>query len=153
MLKVRSIYSIAALVLAISIIGRGTIALSPQDIASGASAFQGQDIMGGAAVIFKRPQRIRDLVGGGGMAIVKKSRPRRPEATEIARNTSSNRRQPRGKPVETETPGAKLSDADKAEAFKDQGNTYSGLGDYPKAIEAYLNALKFAPKDADLNNN
>src|SRR6266567_5615685 len=139
--------------LTISLVWRWGIASPPQDIVGGASAFQGQDIMGGAAVIFKRPQRVRDLVGGGGMAIVKKSRPRRPEATEIARNTSSNRRQPRGKPVETETPGAKLSDADKAEAFKDQGNTYSGLGDYPKAIEAYLNALKFAPKDADLNNN
>src|SRR2546428_10851765 len=91
-------------------------ALVPQGISGGASAFQGQDIMGGAAVIFKRPQRVRDLAGGASMAIVKKSRPpRRPEPTEIAKNTPPNKRQPRGKPLETEPPVAKLSDADRAE--------------------------------------
>src|SRR5438132_8535154 len=152
-LMIRLRYRRVVALLTISLVWRWGIASPPQDIVGGASAFQGQDIMGGAAVIFKRPQRVRDLVGGARMAIIKKSRPRRPEATETARNTPPNSRQPRGKPVGTETPGAKLSDADRAEAFKDQGNTYYGLGDYPKAIEAYLNALKLTPNDADLNNN
>jgi hypothetical protein len=30
----------------------------------GSLAFQGQDIIGGAAVIFKTPKRVKDLVGG-----------------------------------------------------------------------------------------
>src|SRR5882724_9760374 len=115
--KVRFAYSITAVVLVFSIISRSTIALPFQDIASGASAFQGQDIMGGAAVIFKRPQRIRDLVGGASMAIVKKSRP-----PQIARNTPPVRRPPRERPVVTEPQVAALSESDKAEAFKDQGN-------------------------------
>ena len=46
-----------------------------------------------------------------------------------------------------------MSDADKGEAFKNQGNTYYDLGDFPKAIEAYLNALKFTPKDPVIYNN
>ena len=134
--------------LAISLVWQGSFALPPQDIASGASAFQGQDIMGGAAVIFKRPQRLRDLVGGAGMAIVKKSKPvRHTETTDIARNNANGRRPPR------ERPPATLSDADKAEAFKNQGNTYYGLGQYEKAVEAYQNALKFAPNDPDTHNN
>ena len=45
----------------------GAVALFlPQDI-GGSNAFQGQDIMGGAAVIFKRPARVRDLVGGAAL--------------------------------------------------------------------------------------
>ena len=48
---------------------------------------------------------------------------------------------------------AKLSDADQGEAFKAQGNTYYDLGDFPHAIEAYLNAAKHVPKDATIYNN
>src|SRR2546425_3444438 len=108
MSKAPKLHRRVAAVLALSVLWQGVIALTPQDIAGGASAFQGQDIMGGAAVIFKRPQRVRDLAGGASMAIVKKSKPpRRPEVTEIARNTPPNKRQPRVKAVETETPVAK----------------------------------------------
>ena len=61
-----------AFLIVLSLSWRFVVALPPQDIARGSSAFQGQDIMGGAAVIFKRPQGMRDLVGGAGLAIVKK---------------------------------------------------------------------------------
>src|SRR5258707_3316825 len=102
-----------AILLFSSLLLRWTSALPFQDIAGGASAFQGQDIMGGAAVIFKRPQRVRDLVSGSALAIVKKSRPvvHRTEPTEVARNPK------KPKPGETEP---KLSDADKGEAFRNQ---------------------------------
>src|SRR6185503_1396794 len=110
--------------------------LSPQDIAGGVSAFRGQDIMGGAAIVFKRPQRLRDLVGGASMLVVKRqARPTRPSEvarttrpTEVARNTPPDRRRP---PRETGTTGtttppptARVSEDDKGEAFKNQGNTY-----------------------------
>src|SRR2546426_7222807 len=96
-------------------------ALVPQGISGGASAFQGQDIMGGAAIVFKRPQRVRDIVGGASLLVVK----RQPRAAhpEVARNTP-DRRRPRPQPGEPEVVDAKLSDADQGEAYKAQGNTY-----------------------------
>src|SRR6185503_10189931 len=124
--------------------------LPPQNV-GGASAFQGQDIMGGAAIVFKRPQRVRDMVGGAAMLVVKRS-PKPPvRPTEVARATP-DRRRPRPKPGETVTE-PKLSDEDKGEAFKNQGNTYYDLGDFAHAIEAYLNALKYTPKDPVIFNN
>src|SRR5450432_2272481 len=133
-----------ATALAISLACGWAIALPFQDIAGGASAFQGQDIMGGAAVIFKKPQRVRDLNGGRGMAIVKQTKPRHIE--DVARNNPPDPRHPRPQP----TP-APLSDADKGEAFKNQGNSFYGLGQYEKAVEAYQTALKFTPNDPDLH--
>ena len=63
---------------------RATVLL-PQDFAR-SGGFQGQDIMGGAAIIFKRPAQVRDLVGGAALMVVKRQpRPSRP--VEIARNT------------------------------------------------------------------
>src|SRR5258707_9681853 len=90
-----------AILLFSSLLWRWTSALPFQDIAGGSSAFQGQDIMGGAAMIFKRPQRVRDLNGGRSMAIVKQNKHRE----EVARNN----------PHPTPTP-APLTDADKGEA-------------------------------------
>src|SRR5436190_338337 len=113
------------LIISLSVVFNWAIALVPQDIAGG--GFQGQDIMGGAAIIFKRPARLKDLVGGTAMLVVKRP-PRSPRTTEIARNNP--RRPPR--PGETPaTPGT--SDADKAEAYKDQGNTYYDVGQFDKA--------------------
>ncbi|MCM3902723.1 MAG: hypothetical protein ND866_13540, partial [Pyrinomonadaceae bacterium] len=116
-----------AAMLVVALVFNGVIstsvgALLLQDIAGGASAaFRGQDIMGGAAIVFKRPQRVRDVVGGAAMLIVKRqSRPvSRP--VEIARNTPPDRRRPRPRPGEVETP-ARVSEDDKGEAFKNQGN-------------------------------
>src|SRR6185295_194742 len=126
-------------------------ALALQGVSGGASAFQGQDLMGGAAIVFKRPPRARDIVGGAAALMVVKRQPRpvgRP--TEIARN---DRRRPRPKPGEPEVVDAGLSDADQGEAFKNQGNTYYDVGDFAKAIEAYLNAAKHTPKDPVVYNN
>src|SRR5204862_6433618 len=67
--------------------------------------------------------------------------------------TTPDRRWLRPQPGDTQIVEAKLSDADNGEAFKNQGNTYYDLGDFPKAIEAYLNALKFTPKDPVIYNN
>src|SRR5262245_60071462 len=123
-----------AVLLTLSLLWQLALALPFQDIASRTSSFSGQDIMGGAAVIFKRPQRMRDLVGGASMAIVKKSTRPVTRPAEIARVTPPTRR-PREKPVGgTQPPTPVLSDADKAEAFKQQGNTYYGLGQYDKAV-------------------
>jgi tetratricopeptide (TPR) repeat protein len=109
----------------------------PQDIAGGISAFRGQDIMGGAAIVFKRPQRLRDLVGGASMLVVKRQ-PRPARTTDIARNNPPDRRRP---PRETGTTAARVSEEDKGEAFKNQGNTYYDLGQFAEAITAYQNAL------------
>src|SRR6266576_3294868 len=101
MSKIRFSNSVVVALLALSLIGQSPLALAFQDIAS--SAFQGQDIMGGAAVIFKRPQRLRDLVGGQSLAIVKKSKPaRHVEPADIARINPNDRRPPRERPVGTE---------------------------------------------------
>ena len=123
--------------------------LVPQS--GGASAFQGQDIMGGAAIVFKRPQRVRDIVGGASLLVVKRQ-PRPANRPEVARNTP-DRRRPVPRPGEPEVVDAKLSDADQGEAYKAQGNTYYDLGDFAHAIEAYQNAAKHVPKDATIFNN
>ena len=47
----------------------------------------------------------------------------------------------------------RLSENDKAEALKNQGNTYYDLGQYAQAIDAYQNALKLAPQDPVIYNN
>ena len=89
-----------------------------QDIAS-AGAFQGQDIMGGAAIIFKRPQRMRDLVGSTSLVVVKKAT----RGLEVARNTSPDRRRPNATTSSRQgqtgvTEG--ITASDRAEAFKTQ---------------------------------
>src|ERR1041385_3281559 len=89
--------------------------LVPQ-VSGGASAFQGQDIMGGAAVVFKRPQRVRDIVGGAALLVVKRQ-PRPVSHPEVARN-NPDRHKPRPQPGEPEVVDTKLSDTDQAEAFK-----------------------------------
>src|SRR5713226_1221044 len=113
-----------AILVAVSLTSAMGSALAPQ-ISGVASAFQGQDIMGGAAIVFKRPQRVRDIVGGASLLVVK----RQPRAAhpEVARNTP-DRRRPRPQPGEPEVVDAKLSDADQGEAYKTQGNTYYDLG-------------------------
>ena len=65
---------VSAAILAIVLVFHGVISTSAgvlflQDLIGGASAFRGQDIMGGAAIVFKRPQRVRDVVGGAAMLI------------------------------------------------------------------------------------
>ena len=143
-----------ALTLAIAMFSSWSLAVAMllQDIAGGAIAFRGQDIMGGAAIVFNRPQRVRDVVGGAALLIVKRQPRPAISRAEIARNTSDRRRtQPR--PGEGEAGTAALSDADKGEAFKNQGNTYYDLGQYAKAIEAYQNALKHTPNDSFIYNN
>ncbi len=132
-----------------SVLLSAAVVLLPQDIAGGISAFRGQDIMGGAAIVFKRPQRLRDLVGGASMLVVKRQpRPSRP--TEVARVTPADRRRP---PRETGTATARVTEEDKGEAFKNQGNTYYDLGQFAEAIAAYQNALKHTPKDSFIYNN
>jgi tetratricopeptide (TPR) repeat protein len=134
-----------------------------QDFAHSAG-FQGQDIMGGAEIIFKRPARMRDLAGGAALMVVKRQpRPSRPveiarntsqsRPAEIARNNSSDRRRPPSSSAVPEAAGTTVSDDDKGEAFKNQGNTYYDLGKFAEAIEAYQNALKYTPKDAVIYNN
>ena len=59
--------------------------VAPQGVSGGASAFQGQDIMGGAAIVFKRPQRVRDIVGGAAMLVVKRAPEPPVRPPEVAR--------------------------------------------------------------------
>src|SRR5688572_31642545 len=80
-----------------------------QDLAGGASAFRGQDIMGGAAIVFKRPQRVRDVVGGAAMLIVKRQFRPVVRPVEIARNTPPDRRRPRPRPGQAEPPPVRVS--------------------------------------------
>ena len=103
--------------------------------------------MGGAAIVFKRPQRLRDIVGGASMLVVKRqARPAR--TVEVARTNPSDRRRP---PTAVTPP--RVTEEDKGEAFKNQGNTYYDLGQFAQAIAAYQNALKHTPKDPFLYNN
>jgi tetratricopeptide (TPR) repeat protein len=123
----------------------------PQDI-GGSGAFQGQDIMGGAAVIFKRPARVRDLVGGAASLLVVKRQPKPSRPVEVARNNPPRR--PNTRTGETDVvASARVSDSDQAEAFKNQGNTFYDLGQFAQAVEAYQNALKHAPQDPVIYNN
>src|SRR5258705_9229908 len=132
-----------------------TAPFTPQDI-GGSGSFQGQDIMGGAAIIFKRPERMRDLVGGAAMLVVKRqTRPSSTRPGDIARNTTPDRRRPNTntRPGTTEVANVVVSESDKAEAFKNQGNTYYDLGQFAQAVEAYQNAAKKTPKNTVIYNN
>src|SRR3954471_6409044 len=99
---------LTGLVVSVAIAATMTNALVPQ-VSGGASAFQGQDIMGGAAIVFKRPQRVRDIVGGAAMLVVKRSPPKLPRPVEVAH---ADRRRPRPTPTEPA-----LTNEDKGEAF------------------------------------
>src|SRR6266850_2435161 len=139
------------LLLMISLVSAIGAALAPQGVPGGASAFQGQDIMGGAAIVFKRPPRMRDIVGATGMLVVKLQRKVAVKPSpEVAKNVTVDRHRPT-RPRPTVVP--EVSNEDQAEAFKNQGNTYYDLGDFPHAIEAYLKALKYTPKDPVIFNN
>ena len=61
-----------ALLLMLSIVSALGSALVPQGGRGAASAFQGQDIVGGAAIIFKRPPKLRDIVGSAAMLVVER---------------------------------------------------------------------------------
>src|SRR2546427_11757841 len=105
-----------AILVAVSLTSAMGSALAPQ-ISGVASAFQGQDIMGGAAIVFKRPQRVSDIVGGAAMLVVKRqTRSVRPQ--EVARNTPADHRKPQPRPGGPVVVEAKLSETDKAEAFR-----------------------------------
>ncbi len=66
MTKSLHLHRAVAICVAASLAGVMATTLPPQ-LSGGASAFQGQDIMGGAAIVFKRPQRVRDILGGAAM--------------------------------------------------------------------------------------
>src|SRR4029079_19426149 len=102
---------VAALVLTLSLL-TAMAAKLPQQISGGASAFQGQDIMGGAAMIFKRPPRARDLVGGASMLVVKQQPRPVVKPTEVALNNPPDRRRQRPGPGErpVATPAVTASD-------------------------------------------
>jgi len=100
----------------------------PQDIAGGAGALVGQDIIGGAAVVFKRPPRVRDLAGGAAAMIVKHRPAHRPATpTEIARNrpptpvTPPRQGVPQPQPQPEPTP-AEISTQAKLDELNDKGN-------------------------------
>jgi len=99
-----------------------------QDI-GGSLAFQGQDIIGGAAVIFKPPQRVKDLTGAAAAIMKRPARSSRP--TEVARNTGRPRPPTQTTPTDTSTA------SERAEALKTQGNTFYNRGQYAQALDAY----------------
>src|SRR5215468_9719660 len=92
-----------------------------QDI-GGSLAFQGQDIIGGAAVIFKPPKRVKDLIGGAAAMLATKRPARSSRRTEVARNN--------GRPRPPTTATDATTAADHAEALKTQGNTYYDQGQF-----------------------
>src|SRR6185503_13092493 len=94
-----------------------SVALSPLQDIGGSLAFQGQDIIGGAAVIFKAPQRVRDLVGGAATVMAVKRPPRSTRSSELARNNARQNRVLTG----TATEVASVSTGDQVEALKNQG--------------------------------
>jgi len=109
-----------ATVLIVAIFSHALFGL-PQDIAGGAAALIGQDIIGGASIIFKRPPRVRDLVGGAAALIVRHRPPRRVSPPiEIARNRPAASPQP-GAPQPEPTP-AEIPTQATVEALKDKGN-------------------------------
>src|SRR6185369_1060156 len=115
-------------------------ALPVQDI-GGSLAFQGQDIIGGAAVIFKAPKRVKDLTGGAAAMMASRRPQRTGRPSDVARNNTPNPRPTTV--VATATP------AERAEAFKTQGDTFYDQGQFAQALEAYQNALKLMPQDAE----
>ena len=112
----------------------------------------GQDIIGGASIVFKRPPRVRDLVGGAASLIARHRPPRRVSPpTEIARNRPTASPQP-GVPQPEPTP-AEISIQAKVEALNDQGNALYDSGDYAKALDTYTQALKLKSNDPPTLNN
>ena len=110
----------------------------------GTLAFQGQDIIGGAAVIFKAPQRVKDLVGGAATVMAVRRPPRSGRSSEVARNTN--------RPTATQPPATStVATTDRTEEFKTQGNTYYDQGQFARALEAYQNAARQSPKDVEAN--
>src|SRR5882672_5938452 len=102
--------------LAVSLTAAMANALAPQGVPGGASAFQGQDIMGGAAIVFKRPPRMRDIVGATGMLVVKLQRKVAVKPSpEVAKNVPVDHRRPT-RPTRPVVPI--VSNEDQAEAFK-----------------------------------
>src|ERR1051325_2386879 len=89
-----------------------------QDI-GGSLAFQGQDIIGGAAVIFKPPKRVKDLIGNAAVMMPTRRPARSSGPTEVARN--NGRPQP---PTTTDTSTA----AERAGRFVAIGDTNITLG-------------------------
>src|SRR6185295_7535559 len=96
-------------------------ALPMQDV-GGSLAFQGQDIIGGAAVIFKAPKRVKDITGGAAAMMASRRPQRTGRSSDVARNTTPDRRTNTTTTATTTTPSATASE--RAEAFKAQGNTY-----------------------------
>ena len=113
-----------------------------QDI-GGSLAFQGQDIIGGAAVIFKAPKRVKDLVGGAAAMMAVKRPPRSGRTSDVARNNRSDRRPPATVDARIATAG------EQAETLKDEGDALYDRGQYAQALEAYQKALKLTPQDTE----
>ena len=114
-----------------------------QDI-GGSLAFQGQDIIGGAAIIFKAPKRVKDLVGGAAAMMAVRRPPRSGRSSDVARNNRSGQATTRDDvAAAVETPG------EQAETFKNEGNTLYDRGQYAQALEAYQKALKLTPQDPE----
>ena len=75
----------------------------------GTLAFQGQDIIGGAAVIFKAPKRVKDLVGGAAAMMAVRRPPRSGRSSDVARTNRSDRRPPaRPSLLRSKRPASKL---------------------------------------------
>ena len=97
------------------VLSHSTWAFLPQDIAGGASSLLGQDIMGGAAVVFRRPPRIRAASAG---LILKRRAPQLAANVEPVTNT------------------------DKADALNTQGNTYYDVGQFAQAVADWDRAIE-----------
>ena len=113
-----------------------------QDMA-GSLAFQGQDIIGGAAVIFKTPKRVKDLVGGASAMLAVKRPPRSGRSSDVARANRSETRPPATVTAAVATPG------EQAGGFKTDGDALYDRGQYAQALEAYQKALKLTPQDPE----
>src|SRR6185436_6481803 len=90
------------------------LALSPLQDIGGSLAFQGQDIIGGAAVIFKAPRRVRDIVGGAASMMAVRRPPRASRSTTVARNNTTR---PTTQPTITDTT---ITTSDRVEALINQ---------------------------------
>src|ERR1044072_3019449 len=142
MLRARTTFTVVV-VLMISV----TLHALPVQDVGGSLAFQGQDIIGGAAVIFKAPKRVKDLTGGAAAMMASRRPPKTGRSSDVARNNPSDRRPPATTTTSTTTTGATASE--RGEALKTQGGTYYDQGQFAQALEAYQNALKLDPRDAE----
>ena len=110
-----------------------------QDIGS-SLAFQGQDIIGGAAVIFKTPKRVKDLVGGAATMMAVKRPPRSGRSSDVPRGNGSDSRPPA-------TVVASITPGEQAETFKSEGDALYDRAQYSQALESYQRAVKLTPQD------